>query len=272
VNFDLAVATPQVLGSATIQNFERVSIVGGNQADTMAGGEYGDSLRGSFGADILYGRGGDDYLEGSGGRDYLDGGVGDDRMVGGQDDDIYIVDSVADQVIEGGSQFKSNDLVRTALSNYALPDFVEDLKYTGSAAFTGTGNTLDNSIEGGIGNDALFGLVGSDVLRGFAGDDVIAGGAGKDVMYGGSGADRFVFAAGDNGLGGALRDVIKDFEPGIDKIDLTGLGAIATFAIQEVSSGSNHSNFYINIDSNGDGARDMQIQLFNRPLFDDILI
>ena len=41
---------------------------------------------------------------------------------------------------------------------------------------------------------------------------------GNDVLFGESGADTFVFERGTGG------DVIGDFEAGVDKIDLTGLG------------------------------------------------
>ncbi|EJZ16357.1 rhizobiocin/RTX toxin and hemolysin-type calcium binding protein, partial [Rhizobium sp. Pop5] len=48
---------------------------------------------------------------------------------------------------------------------------VENLSYTGSAGFTGTGNALDNVITGGAGNDVLNGGFGADSLIGGVGDD-----------------------------------------------------------------------------------------------------
>ena len=45
------------------------------------------------------------------------------------------------------------------------------MTYTGSAAFTGIGNALDNTITGGIGNDTLNGGMGADTLIGGAGND-----------------------------------------------------------------------------------------------------
>ncbi|WP_299360859.1 M10 family metallopeptidase C-terminal domain-containing protein [uncultured Paracoccus sp.] len=44
--------------------------------------------------------------------------------------------------------------------------------------------------------------------------DSSGGGAGNDVLRGDAGADRFVIAGGG-------RDVIKDFQPGQDVIDLS---------------------------------------------------
>jgi Ca2+-binding RTX toxin-like protein len=52
-------------------------------------------------------------------------------------------------------------------------------------------------------------LIGGD------GDDVLNGGAGDDFLFGQAGADRFVF---DDGYG---RDVVKDFTPDTDLIDLS---------------------------------------------------
>jgi hypothetical protein len=60
------------------------------------------------------------------------------------------------------------DRVETTLASYTLGANVEDLQFTGTAAFTGTGNELGNSITGGTGNDTLSGLGGDDILSGGA--------------------------------------------------------------------------------------------------------
>ncbi|MDO3437076.1 protease, partial [Rhizobium sp. CBN3] len=64
------------------------------------------------------------------------------------------------------------DLIKTALSSYTLGNNVENLQYTGSGSFTGTGNTLVNTITGGAGNDTLDGGIGNDTLNGGAGNDI----------------------------------------------------------------------------------------------------
>jgi hypothetical protein len=43
--------------------------------------------------------------------------------------------------------------------------------YTGTAAFTGVGNDLNNSITGGVGADTLNGGAGNDILMGGLGND-----------------------------------------------------------------------------------------------------
>ncbi len=76
----------------------------------------------------------------------------------------------------------------------------------------------NDKLIGGAGNDDLLGDAGRDVLRGGAGDDRLTGGSGNDVLSGHQGRDTFVFSRG----GGA--DVIKDFQPGVDIIDVSAFG------------------------------------------------
>ncbi len=57
-----------------------------------------------------------------------------------------------------------------------------------------------------------------DTLSGTAGDDRISGGSGADVLSGGAGADVFVYTSTRDGV-----DIITDFVPGTDRIDLSAL-------------------------------------------------
>ena len=88
---------------------------------------------------------------------------------------------------------------------------------------------------GGGGNDNLVGQYGDDELWGGDGDnsltggtenDILAGGGGADAMDGGLGADQFVYLAAGNSTD-AARDSLLWFQSGLDKIDLTALGAAA---------------------------------------------
>jgi Ca2+-binding RTX toxin-like protein len=80
---------------------------------------------------------------------------------------------------------------------------------------SGTGNGLDNTLIGNSGGNALSGGAGKDVLDGRAGNDTLTGGTGADV---------FIFVKG----GG--RDVVTDFGPGADRVDLSGISDITSFA------------------------------------------
>jgi Ca2+-binding RTX toxin-like protein len=72
------------------------------------------------------------------------------------------------------------------------------LIYFGSTGFTGTGNSLNNFIQGRDQADILSGLDGDDSLFGLGGDDLLLGGAGSDLLVGGLGADRMEGGSGDD--------------------------------------------------------------------------
>jgi Ca2+-binding RTX toxin-like protein len=81
-----------------------------------------------------------------------------------------------------------------------------------------SGSGFSDLLYGGKGNDTLLGNKGVDELIGGAGNDVIDGGQQSDLLIGGAGADRFVFGA-KSGM-----DLVLDFDPNSDKLDLTALG------------------------------------------------
>lgn len=153
------------------------TFTGTGRADTLTGGREDDSLSGS---------GGDDLLRGRDGNDTLNGGIGNDIMQGNAGNDVYIVDSSGDRVQE--LSFEGTDLVRSSV-NYTLPSDVENLLLTGSNAYSGYGNSLDNQITGNSGNNYLFGANENDTLFGLGGNDNLAGGSGNDIINGDGGND-----------------------------------------------------------------------------------
>ena len=80
-------------------------------------------------------------------------------------------------------------------------------------------------LRGSGGRDALHGDGGNDRLSGGGGKDLLDGGAGRDLLRGGTGADVFLFGAARDSVAGAKRDVIVDFEEGIDRIRLSQIDA-----------------------------------------------
>ncbi len=153
------------------------------------------------------------------GNDILDGGAGDDLLGGGEGDDTYRVDSSLDQVFEDSRPTGGVDTVESTASSYSLSAMttgrVENLIFTGTGAFTGSGNDFANVIRGGVagdvlsgegGKDSLVGLAGNDDLSGGNGNDELSGGIGEDELTGGLGSDSFVFTGLNEGA-----DTIEDF-------------------------------------------------------------
>lgn len=133
------------------------------------------------------------------GNDYLKGWDGDDKLYGGNGIDI----------VEGGAD---NDTVSGDGGNDWL---YGDYKSESSFA---QGNDF---IFGGLGNDYAYGAGGNDILNGAEGNDTLEGGDGSDLFIGESGADVFRFDIRDE-KNGFDKDRIRDFEDGVDLIQLVG--------------------------------------------------
>lgn len=198
-------------------------------------------LDGTAGADTLDGASGSDTVRGLGGDDVLYGGSAKDRLVGGAGNDMLYGGDNAD-VLSGG----------------------------------GGADTLD----GGSGADTLDGGWGADELHGGAGNDILDGGAGRDTLTGGIGADTFVLNTAPGEYGSTPQLYITDFEQGIDKIDLSGMGLTflgtgsytATGAAEVRYAGGSYDRLVIDFD--GNGTADYRIQLYSgvEILADDLIL
>jgi trimeric autotransporter adhesin len=190
-------------------------IDGGTGNDKLYGGDGNDTINGGqdgrvyFNGSMLLVAGGDDLLDGGAGNDVLDGGVGADQMTGGQGNDIYYVDNALDQVIEKADE--GRDTVHSTMT-LTLAANVEDLVLRGVTAIDGTGNALDNRVEGNEAANKLTGGAGNDSIFAGAGDDWLRGGAGSDTLAGGTGDDLYeVDNAGDV--------VVEGFNEGADTVE-----------------------------------------------------
>ena len=124
------------------------------------------------------------------------------------------MDNLLDVVVEAAGG--GTDTVRTTLASYTLGADVENLAFTGTGGFAGTGNALANAITGGAGNDTL------------------AGGLGADSLTGGLGADAFRFDQPAEG-----GDRLRDYTVADDTIlvSAAGFGGGLTEAIDLLAAG-----------------------------------
>ncbi len=120
----------------------------------------------------------------------IDGGLGADTMRGGWGDDVYVVDNVGDLVDERGwtligQNISTKDTVESSVS-FTLGAWLDNLKLTGSAATSGTGNDLNNVLDGSANSagNVLTGGWGNDTYRIGISDAVVEGaGQGNDTVY-----------------------------------------------------------------------------------------
>ncbi|HEX8655316.1 MAG TPA: calcium-binding protein [Allosphingosinicella sp.] len=167
-------------------------------ASAETDGNY--NMTGGTGADVLTGGALADTIVGGAGNDTLSGGAGADRLEGGIGDDIFVVDS-ADTVVEIAGQGTADE-VQTALADYTLVAEVEKLTGTSATGQTLRGNTLNNIVKGGSGNDTIMlDAGGNDTADGDAGDDIFVLGAtfgASDTIVGGAGVDSIILEGNYN--------------------------------------------------------------------------
>ncbi|MCB4821130.1 M10 family metallopeptidase [Roseicella aerolata] len=204
-------------------NFETLILTGDAKVNGT-GNPLRNLMQGNVGDNLLSGAAGNDTLLGAEGNDTLNGGLGANQLHGGPGDDTYVVSSAMDAIFEAPND--GRDRVVTTLS-FTLPDDIERLEFTGTAAAAGTGNATANVILGNAGlnrlsgldgNDSLSGDRGADTLLGGGGDDTLVGGAGADQLTGGAGADHFLFLRPDDGF-----DTILDFDGTSDCLAFSGM-------------------------------------------------
>jgi Ca2+-binding RTX toxin-like protein len=171
-------------------------LLAGNGNNVLNAGDGNDILSTGAGNNTLHGGAGNDLLYSSTGNDLLDGGTGNDtasyaHATGGVTVNLGL--------LAGQNTLGAGTDTLAGIENLVGSNFNDSL----------TGNGLGNRIDGGLGHD---------VLNGGDGDDLLIGGLGNNTLTGGNGADTFQWQAGNSG-----HDVITDFTPGLDKLDLSQL-------------------------------------------------
>jgi Ca2+-binding RTX toxin-like protein len=185
--------------------------------------QAGQTLTGTSGDDVLVAGDGDNILNAGDGNDVLTAGSGNNTLHGGAGNDL-LFGGPGNDLLDGGT---GND---TASYAHATAGVTVDLSLPGAQNTLGAGTDTLTAIENLVGsnyNDTLTGDnnaniitggLGDDVLNGGGGDDFLIGGLGNNTLTGGSGSDTFQWLQGNGG-----HDVVTDFTPGTDKLDLSQL-------------------------------------------------
>jgi Ca2+-binding RTX toxin-like protein len=236
---------------------------GGSASDTLLGIEnltgsaYADRLTGNSRANVLNGGAGVDTMTGGDGSDtYYVREVGDlvietnaTASTGGIDlVRSYLSSYSLGTNVENGRIHSPGDadLTGNSLGNVLYAGVgnnvldgstgTDTVSYAYGVSGT-TGVTVSLALTsaqatGGSASDTLVGienLTGSayaDRLTGNSAANVLTGGLGKDLLTGGDGSDTFDFnTLSEMGLTSDTWDVISDFVPGVDRIDLSSLDA-----------------------------------------------
>lgn len=165
-----------------------------------------NQLQSSSFPDAIVLGGGNDYFENDSTGRITFGNAGNDRIIGGAGNDT----------IAGG---RNDDIIEANAGDNIF-----------------FGNLNNDVITGGSGSDTIFSGQGNDEVNGGAGNDILSGDRGLDTLTGGGGADQFVLPSS-----GANRDVITDFQLGVDKIVLPD--GVAVTDVQGQNSGGNAEVF-----------------------------
>jgi Ca2+-binding RTX toxin-like protein len=200
-----------------------------------------------------------------------------------------------------GGEVGGEVLTAGELNNTTLDDDTVSVTVTAATAVNADGEALavdgtGVNYTGSVGNDTLNGTQakdtidggeGNDTINGGTGDDTITGGAGADTLDGGAGDDTFTYTAvTESGVGAGNRDIISNFEDanltGGDVIDLSAIAGMETSgdasiewlgtdafsatgtsdeSVFEARYAVSGDNAVVEIDTTGDGAADMQIEL-----------
>lgn len=223
-------------------------LYGGDDNDRLYGGSGADSLYGGDGPDSLFGGAENDRIVAGGGHDSAYGGTGADRLIGKSGRDEMYGDGGNDRMFGGAGYDKVYG------GNGA------DVIFGGANGGSTGGGPARDLLIGGDGNDRIYGGGGEDWIRGNDGRDLITGGADRDLLVGGANADVFIYrAASDSGRGANNRDAIRDFEHGVDLIDLSAIDADTTRA-------GNQAFTFIGLDAFGD-AGDLRARVSNGDIF-----
>ncbi|AHX62637.1 DUF4347 domain-containing protein [Aeromonas media] len=125
---------------------------------TASGNEIGSDQLSEI-ENIIGGQSGD-TLKGTSEANSIDGYTGSDTLIGGLGNDSYYVDLSTDIVVENLNE--GTDTVFSTAAAFTLSANVDNGRINTSGAANLTGNSLNNTLYAGVGNNVLDGGVGAD--------------------------------------------------------------------------------------------------------------
>lgn len=154
-------------------------------------GDHGDNIiRTGSGNDVIYGVGGNNVIQTNGGDDTVFGGTGNDVIIAGNGE---------------GNDFYDGGGGRNWLMFHSATEGVK-VHLQGAPGFAGEGRAVGpqtgidrlfniDNVSSGIGNDTLVGNSRDNILSSGGGNDTIFASAGNDVIDGGAGIDKLDYSA-----------------------------------------------------------------------------
>ena len=170
-------------------------------------------------------------LTGNSRANRITGGAGNDTLIGGAGDllqgkagnDTYIISDFWTTVLEGGP---GSDIIR-ATTSYRIGQ-----TYTEIETLAVHDESSTNAVD----------LIGNDIgqrLIGNAGANVLTGWWGADVLDGRGGADTFRYVSYYDSSDSFGIDQIRNFQSGVDKIDISEISQVSISWIQLVDQSDN---------------------------------
>ncbi|MGD9649764.1 MAG: type I secretion C-terminal target domain-containing protein [Dongiaceae bacterium] len=175
--------------------------------DELIGSDYDDVITDKDGVALAHGAAGNDVIK--------------ITFAAAWDNDGKASNAPVSDGISGGY---GNDEITITMNNkkFVIALYADEAKESGQDGHdkvTLLGTYDKSTVYLGGGDDIFYGGSGDDTVYGGEGDDIIYGGGGVDKLTGGEGADIFAWNKGDE----SERDIIYDFTPGVDKLDIHNL-------------------------------------------------